>query len=53
MIIFSETPDAVIYYATDGNTPTESSTKYTGPISVAETTTKEGIKRMILQNPER
>lgn len=32
------TPDAVLYYTTDGSIPTEASALYTGPISVATTT---------------
>lgn len=39
--ISDATPGAVIYYTTDGSTPSPSSTKYTGAISVAQS---EAIK---------
>jgi hypothetical protein len=41
--IADATPGAVIYYTTDGTTPTTSSAKYSAPISIASTATIQAV----------
>jgi len=41
--ISSATPDAAIFYTTDGWTPTEASTRYTGPIAIRADTRLQAI----------
>ena len=41
--ISSATPDAAIYYTTDGSTPTTSSARYTGPVLVLMSSTLRAI----------
>jgi hypothetical protein len=41
--ISSSTPNATIYYTTDGSTPTTNSTRYSGPIKVSSTETLKAV----------
>ena len=43
VIISDETPGAVIYYSTDGSTPTTASSQVTGPVAVSSTETLTAI----------
>lgn len=44
--IADSTPNAAIYYTTNAETPTTSSTRYSAPIAVAKTTTIKAIARI-------
>lgn len=41
--LYADDPSAVIYYTTDGTTPTISSTRYSGPLSFRDTTKLKAI----------
>jgi hypothetical protein len=41
--ISCETPEAAIYYTTNGSTPTEAGLLYSGPVAIIETTTLKAI----------
>lgn len=43
MTLASTTPNATIYYTTDGSAPSESSTVYTGPVVVSASETIKAI----------
>lgn len=43
VVITSATPSALIFYTTDGSTPTPSSTPYTGPVTVSTSQTIKAI----------